>query len=210
MLLGSPLATAPGAQRGVFREESEQWEQDRLGSSSPEPLDTPHRQSTTRDGVRISGLRPLSTHDLDYSGDDLGHSSDFSDIMPAQGSLHIPSSETFIHRRVLSDSTPNRIPVPVTSSQLTRPGTAWEGNQFSVFPMNQNEDRVIWHGNLLYLKFTGGVRQWKRYWVVLRPKNLAFYKSEKVSGFGSLSTGRVSNGSCRNTLPISSFLSQTS
>ena len=210
MLLGSPLPAEPEAHRGVFRREDERWEQDRWGTSSPEPLDIPHRQSTTRDGVSIPGLRRQSTHDLDYSGDDLGRSSDFSDTMPAQGSLHTPSSRTSLHRRILSESMPNRMPVPVTSSQIMRPGTAGESSQFSIFPMDQDDERVIWHGYLLYLKFKGGVRQWKRHWVVLRPKNLAFYKSEQVSGFESLDTRRVSNGNCRNTPPISSFPSQTS
>ncbi|MCJ1427858.1 hypothetical protein MMC29_005764 [Sticta canariensis] len=165
MLLGSPLATEPEAYRGVFRGEYERWEQDRLGSSSPEPSDTPRRQSTTRDGVSIPGLRRRSTHDLDYSGDDSGHSSDFSDTMPAQGSLHTPRSKTSLHWGVLSELMPNRMPLPVTSSQLMRPGTAGEGSQFSLFPMDQDEER--------------GVVQWKRDWVVLRPKNLAFYKSEQ-------------------------------
>lgn len=178
MLLGSPLATEPEAQRGVFRGEDERWEQDRLGSSSPEPLDFSPRHSTTRDGVSIPGLRRRSTHDVDYSGDDLGRSSDFSDTAPAQSSPHAPNSRS-VHRRILSESKPNRMPVPAASSQLTRPGTAGEGSQLSIFPMDQDDERVIWHGYLLYLKSKGGVRQWKRHWVVLRPKNLAFYKSEQ-------------------------------
>lgn len=190
MLLGSPLAPEAEAQRGVFRGEDERWEQDRFGSSSPEPLDFPPRQSTTRDGVSIPGPRRRSAHDLDYSGDDVGRSSDFSDSAPAKGSLHTSHARSPVHRRILSESKPNRIPVPATSSQLTRPGTAGEGSQLSIFPMDQDDERVIWHGYLLFLKSKGGVRQWKRHWVVLRPKNLAFYKSDQVSRFGSLIAGR--------------------
>jgi len=41
-----------------------------------------------------------------------------------------------------------------------------------------DEERVVCHGWLYLLKSKGGVRQWRRVWVVLRPKGLAFYKSD--------------------------------
>lgn len=186
MLLGSPVATGAAVQPVVLRGENERWEQDRLGSSSPEPLDFTPRHSTTRDGVSIPGVRRRSTYELDYSGDDLGRSSDFSDTAPAQGSSYTADPRSIVHRRILSESKPNRMSVPPTASQLARPGTAGEGSQLSIFPMDQDDERVIWHGHLLYLKSKGGVRQWKRHWVVLRPKNLAFYKSEEVSVCRSL------------------------
>ena len=44
----------------------------------------------------------------------------------------------------------------------------------------EDDERVIWNGYLLCLKSKGGVKQWKKLWVVLRPKNLAFYKNEQV------------------------------
>ena len=47
--------------------------------------------------------------------------------------------------------------------------------------VEQEEERTIWHGYLLCLKSKGGVRQWKRLWVVLRPKHVALYKNEEVS-----------------------------
>ncbi|KAI1514189.1 ph domain-containing protein [Pyrenophora tritici-repentis] len=39
------------------------------------------------------------------------------------------------------------------------------------------DERVVYHGWLYVLKSKGGVRQWKKIWVVLRPKCLAFYKT---------------------------------
>jgi hypothetical protein len=42
-----------------------------------------------------------------------------------------------------------------------------------------DEERVVYHGWLYVLKSKGGVRQWKKVWVVLRPKGLAFYKSDE-------------------------------
>lgn len=42
-----------------------------------------------------------------------------------------------------------------------------------------DEERVIWHGYLECLKSQSAVRQWKKYWLVLRAKNLGFYKSDE-------------------------------
>ncbi|KNG47805.1 ph-domain-containing protein [Stemphylium lycopersici] len=41
-----------------------------------------------------------------------------------------------------------------------------------------DEERVVYHGWLYVLKSKGGVRQWKKIWLVLRPKCLAFYKND--------------------------------
>lgn len=40
-------------------------------------------------------------------------------------------------------------------------------------------ERVIRQGWLHVLKTSGGLRQWKTLWVVLRPKNLSFYKDDR-------------------------------
>ena len=71
--------------------------------------------------------------------------------------------------------------MPRDSAELIRPGTAQNGSQQSIVKMDQDDERVIWHGYLLVLRSKGGVRKWKRHWVVLRQKNLAFYKTEEVS-----------------------------
>lgn len=42
-----------------------------------------------------------------------------------------------------------------------------------------DDERVVYHGWLYLLKSKGGVRQWRKMWVVLRPKGLAFYKTEE-------------------------------
>ena len=42
------------------------------------------------------------------------------------------------------------------------------------------DDRVLWHGFLHCMRFRRGVRQWKKYWVVLRNKQLALYKGQDV------------------------------
>lgn len=44
----------------------------------------------------------------------------------------------------------------------------------------RDPERVICNGYLQCLRIKGAVRQWKRLWVVLRPKSLGFYKDEQV------------------------------
>lgn len=173
MDLGSPIAheSHPDRQSGY-----ERW-----GSSSPEPLEVPGRRSTTRDGIRIPGIRRPSAHELEYSGDELAHYSDFSDT-PSQSHAQSSPFGSFVkreHRAVHKTSnTPYMEPAqpPATIARNV--------SQSSGFHADQHEDeRVIWHGYLLCLKTKGGVRQWKRLWVVLRPKNLAFYKNDEVKPF---------------------------
>lgn len=42
------------------------------------------------------------------------------------------------------------------------------------------DERVLWHGFLHCMRFRRGVRHWKKYWVVLRNKQLALYKGQEV------------------------------
>lgn len=45
--------------------------------------------------------------------------------------------------------------------------------------LSRDPETVICHGYLQGLRIEGGVRQWRRLWVVLRPKSLAFYKDDQ-------------------------------
>lgn len=168
--MGSPTTHAAIQEQSV----PERLEHERLGSSSPEPLEVlPRHSTTTRDGIRIPSIRRLSAHELEYSGDEMAHYSDFSDT-PPQSYTQGPSIGSFIRRSQRAVSNHN---TPYAPQQ--RPGSAVNASQVSGFHVKPDE-RVIWHGYLLYLKTKGGVKQWKRLWVVLRPKNLAFYKNEEV------------------------------
>ena len=168
--MGSPTAYDPHAEYpGVGHLEHE-----RFGSSSPEPLEVPPRHSTTtRDGIRIPGIRAVSTHELEYSGDELAHYSDFSDT-PSQSYTHPSSLGSFMQRDQRKVSNSNTPYAPQNRLEAIR-----NGSQVSGFHV-ESDERVIWHGHLFCLKSKGGVRQWKRLWVVLRPKNLAFYKNDEV------------------------------
>ncbi|KAL8698634.1 MAG: hypothetical protein Q9201_006457 [Fulgogasparrea decipioides] len=165
--LGSPTAI-DGSHEA--RADLDHLEQERFASSSPEPIDIPSRPSTTRDGILIPGVRRLSAHNLDYSGDDAGTYSDWSDT-PQQSYSQSPHGP-LAHRKVRPASG-----LGSTAMSPVHHGNARNASRSSDFQI-QDDERVIWHGYLLILKSKGGVRQWKRLWVVLRPKNLAFYKNE--------------------------------
>lgn len=166
--LGSPTAqeSHPDPQSS-----NERW-----GSSSPEPSEVPGRRSTTRDGIRIPGIRRLSAHELEYSGDELAHFSDFPDTPPQSYTQSSPFG-SFVKRNDRMISRSGNAPYTTPSQP---PNTARNVSESSGFHVDQQDDeRVIWHGYLLCLKTKRGVRQWKRLWVVLRPKNLAFYKNDE-------------------------------
>ena len=60
-----------------------------------------------------------------------------------------------------------------------RPSTGHNASQASGLEKTQDSERVIHHGWLYCLKNKGGVKQWKKLWIVLRPRNIAFYKNEQ-------------------------------
>ncbi|KAL8643220.1 MAG: hypothetical protein Q9228_000206 [Teloschistes exilis] len=151
--------------------EHDHLEQERFASSSPEPLDLFEGPSTTKDGIKIPGARRPSTHRLEYSGDDLGTYSDWSDA-PQQSYAHAPPS-SFAHQKVRPVSA-----FGSTSLSPVQQGTIRNASRSSGFVI-QDEERVVWQGHLLILRSKGGVRQWKKLWVVLRPRNLACYKSDE-------------------------------
>ena len=140
----------------------------RVGSSSPEPSDVPC-PGRTRDGVRIPTALPSGriSHSLDYSGNELGSYSDFSDA--ADGPLGSTSSIP-----QFSANPDESTPPPQT---LTT--TAPKNHQlYALAAAAPDDERVIWHAYLYVLHSSRGLRQWKLLWAVLRPKNLAFYKNE--------------------------------
>lgn len=161
-------------------EELNYSDQDRMASSSPEPAYPSSRPSTTRDGIPIPGIHRHSVQDLNYSGNELGSYSDFSDSSPAlfysQQSSR-PSSNP--KARDLPDG--NAPAASVKAALPEKPEGRQNISQTSVLAIEKDEERVIWHGYLLCLKSKGGVKQWKKLWVVLRPKNLTLYKNEEVS-----------------------------
>lgn len=183
VLLGSPIEVGANGLENIPKEHKDLWDEERLGSSSPEPPKPSSRpRPDAPDGASGRGLRKPYAYELDYSGDDLGLHSDFSDAaLPS--SISETLSGMARHQRGQSMPNSDSAHLPADFTQSYRSGTEHNGSQMSVVQTDQDDARVIRHGYLLSLRSKGGVRQWKRHWVVLRPKNLAFYKSEEVSEF---------------------------
>lgn len=97
-----------------------------------------------------SARRPSQA--LNYSGGEYGSISDFD------------FSDT-------NQASSNPLPRQITQDKRSL-------SQHSNIGATPGDERVVYHGWLYILKSKGGVRQWKKIWVVLRPKCLAFYKND--------------------------------
>lgn len=101
-----------------------------------------------------SARRPSQA--LNYSGNERGSISDFD------------FSDTGFQ------ASANSLSRKVTASKPKR-----NISQQSNLGSTPDDERVVYHGWLYVLKSKGGVRQWKKVWVVLRPKCLALYKNDQ-------------------------------
>ncbi|KAI8931959.1 hypothetical protein NX059_010858 [Plenodomus lindquistii] len=127
---------------------------DLVSSSSeadPAPMRIPSNSKTT-DTPNQGARRPSQA--LNYSGNERASISDFdfSDTGFHASASSLPKREIKQKRNVSQQSNIGSTP---------------------------DDERVVYHGWLYVLKSKGGVRQWKKVWVVLRPKCLAFYKNEQ-------------------------------
>lgn len=164
MMLQSPVGKDAGTYEGFEHAMAQQQlNDDRLGSSSPEPTEpisrpirpTPKTSNTTR--------RP--SHTLDYSGNEI------SDISDAEA----PRAQPKAASKVSIPEEPLAVQPPHPPF-LQRNGSDMSANAATAATEGDPE-RVFWQGHLLLLKSIRGVKQWKDLWVVIRPKNLAIYKN---------------------------------
>lgn len=166
---GSPTgqdSSADPAQRAVVAI-------DRFASSSPEPLEPPPRTFG-----RSGGRRPSMLESSGMSGTELASHSDFSDCDIQRH--HGASFES------LTFQSPPMISSPANNNATATPGGAPNANanasQVSgINNLEQDPDRVIWQGWMWFLRSKGGVRQWKKSWAVLRPRNFKLHKDETES-----------------------------
>ncbi|KAJ5370816.1 uncharacterized protein N7496_006908 [Penicillium cataractarum] len=127
------------------------------------------RASSPEFGHRLStsarARKPPYTQD--YSGNEITSYSELSDNggPPTRNSRlrSMPSIHT------LSLSAPEDKPMSLPRD-TSRP---------SDLAILRDPERVVCQGYLQGLRIKGTVRQWKRLWVVLRPKSLAFYKDDQ-------------------------------
>lgn len=133
---------------------------DTTDHSDIEPLGRP---SSPELGTALSPRR-LGLHQ-DYSGHDITSYSEWSDGPSSNPSIPLRSKPS-IHK------------LPAGASGQSPPSRdTTRGNEPGVL---RDPERVVCNGYLQCLRIKGGVRQWKRLWVVLRPKSLGFYKDEQV------------------------------
>lgn len=174
LLLASPGGNATGSYTGFnrtmkAREEQRRLQDERIGSSSPEPSDPIPKSSRRNRVLGISAYRRPS-HTMEYSGNEFASHSDMSE----------PETTA----RVLSNSSvveePLAVQAPAPSSNQTPMLAARNASTLSGFNIEASVDpeRVVWQGHLMYLKSKGGVRQWKDLWAVIRPRNIALYKND--------------------------------
>lgn len=150
----------------------------RASSSSEEEYKPPNAKPIAGAGALQGHGRKLSGTHVDYSGPDHGSYSDVSDST-GPGGFQDPSISSLRHDRKDVPPTSNAPRShPVSASQ--RLPKLRNVSQMSVIDVTGDDERVVWHGYLYLLKSRSGVRQWKKLWVVLRPKALAMYKNEEV------------------------------
>ncbi|PLN76477.1 PH domain protein [Aspergillus taichungensis] len=102
----------------------------------------------------------------DYSGNDITSYSEWSDGPASNTSTYVKSKSSFQN---LSASAPSSTQLPLSRDQ----------NRVVDAATPRDPERVICNGYLQCLRIKGSVRQWKRLWVVLRPKSLSFYKDDQ-------------------------------
>lgn len=138
--------------------------EERLGSSSPEPSD-PIKRAPRSKGF----IQRRESHTIDYSGNELASHSDMSD----SGGINMMMKKGVMPRTLPED------PLAVQSPPAGRPVMAGRNiSQMSVVNAEQDPERVVWQGYLLFLKSKSGVRQWKHLWMVVRARNFALYKND--------------------------------
>lgn len=121
-------------------------------------------------GAGVGNGGRVSSQTLDYSGPDVGSVSSLSDAARvSQLSLAQHHDAGFLSGGETTDSKTTSVDPP----RIARNGSGYSSTE--------QLPRVIWHGYLYCLKSKGGVKQWKRYWIVVRNINIGFYKNEEVS-----------------------------
>lgn len=193
MFLASPAAVATNyagldeAMKKMHEDRQTDQNNHRVYSSSPEPIDLSgavRPRNSISGQPEIGGPMRRPSH-FDYSGNEPASHSDMSD-----GEPHPAFLGNRQHAGVSEISIPENEPMgaaPPRPSFAGRNGSQLSGlnvNAASAPPSNQptspdqDPERVIWQGHLLFLKSKSGVRQWKDSWAVLRAKSFALYKDE--------------------------------
>ncbi|KLU89031.1 hypothetical protein MAPG_08009 [Magnaporthiopsis poae ATCC 64411] len=138
-------------------------ERERALSSSPEPHDNSIDAAFAAAGSHVRRPASAVVESFSQLGSGFVSHSDLSDFEPPGRSFGA-SAESL---RVQTPAAP----------ELRRPSmAARSGGGPGGLCLEQDPDRVIWQGSLWFLRTKGGLKQWKRSWAVLRPRNLILYR----------------------------------
>lgn len=118
-------------------------------------------------GLSSSARARKPPYTQDYSGNEITSYSELSDNGPSQTRNSGLRSMPSIHTLSLSAPEDKPMSLPRDTSRQ------------SDLAILRDPERVVCQGYLQGLRIKGTVRQWKRLWVVLRPKSLAFYKDDQ-------------------------------
>ncbi|KAI5248138.1 PH-domain-containing protein [Aureobasidium subglaciale] len=177
MVLASP-GGAQSTYRGFERHGDHPTNQDIPQGYSSSEAETPiYHPPIRRPKHALYGKRRPS-HTLDYSGPENASYSDFSDSQgpsARMSSLSLTLAENHSQAMPPPPAGANTIYGTNTRTSLTPRNVSQTSGIHSV---KQDEERVICQGWMYMLKSKSGVRQWKKLWMVLRPKSLALYKNE--------------------------------
>lgn len=197
MILASPGGANTSPYQGFERSIDTQIRpgtEDRAGgyasSSDAEGLSPSNVLPKTRDSRTDTYDRARQPSYAEYSGADRGSLSDFSDIAGPASRLSALSLAQTDPRPSTSSAQPPPTSNSVYGQTPSRPSIgARNASQMSGFALNaddvrraqnsQEEERVVYQSWIYLLKSKSGVRQWKKVWLVLRPKQLALYKNEE-------------------------------
>ncbi|KAI5210998.1 PH-domain-containing protein [Aureobasidium subglaciale] len=177
MVLASP-GGAKSTYRGFERHGHHPINHDIPQGYSSSEAETPvYHPPIRRPKHALYGKRRPS-HTLDYSGPENASYSDFSD---SQG----PSARMSSLSLTLAENHSQAMPPPPAGANTiygTNTRTSLAPRNVSqtsgIHSVKQDDERVICQGWMYMLKSKSGVRQWKKLWMVLRPKSLALYKNE--------------------------------
>jgi len=141
-----------------------------------------------RGNTNFSARRPSQ---IDYySGAEHGSYSDFSDTaMPntqmsalslayTDGRPSTSSQQPQMHS-IYGQSSMRPSMAARNQSQLSGFGVLQDTTNAATVQSPTDDERVVYHGWTYLLKSKSGVRQWKKTWMVLRPKSLALYKTDE-------------------------------
>jgi hypothetical protein len=177
MVVASP-GGAKSTYRGFERHTNHNLTQDIPQGYSSSEAETPLYQPPTRRPKHALHSKRRPSHTLDYSGTENASYSDFSDSQVP--SARMSSLSLTLAENQSQQTHPSAGTNSIYGANTRTPLAPRNVSQTSgIHTVKQDEERVICQGWIYMLKSKSGVRQWKKSWMVLRPKSLALYKNEE-------------------------------